>query len=163
MCASRWLRLGLLALTACGDNAQPRADAPSAIACSATFTGNYSEQSSGPSDCATLSGDGSLVLHIPVATLSATLDVSIALGASPTPGRMTSETVSAWSASVQARCTYGAGSSVVPPGNFELTLDALDPAASSAHGTLAITQYLLQFPGIPYCGPYDTELVTLTF
>ena len=164
---ARWIRLLLLALAACGDNLHPVADAPSAVVCGATFTGNYAEDSRGSEDCAMLTPDDqqnwSLVLHVPVATLSATLDVSVALGASPTLGRLSSDTVATWSATVDAHCTYGAGAGVVPPGSFELTLDAVDRSMNAAHGTLVVTQYLLMFPGNPYCGPFDTELATLTF
>jgi hypothetical protein len=150
--------LVLFALAACGDNVPAPADAASVI-CSAAFAGNYSEQSHGADDCALLAADGTLALHVPVATLNSKLEISIALGATPTIGKLSSETVSTWSATIDSRCVYAAGASSVPMGSFELTLDSVDPI----HGTLAITQYLQMFPGTPYCGPDDNELVTLTF
>lgn len=148
----------LLALAACGDNRAPAADATATIECAAAFTGNYTESQHGSADCAALT-DGNLVAHVPVMTLSQMLEVSIAIGDSPSVGRLSSETISTWSANVDAHCTYRAGNTVVPTGNFVLTLDSVDPL----HGTLAVTQYLLMYPGIPYCGDGDTELVTLTF
>jgi hypothetical protein len=156
------VKRGLIVVAACGSHAAAPPDAPPAdaapIPCTATFSGNFAESSTGPANCPT----GMLTFSIPTHALGAPLDVKIEL-ASPTAGAYSSETVATWSArAVQlignGICLYSAGNAVVPQGSFTLELDSVDPA----HGTLAITQYVLVYPETD-CGDADTELVRIVF
>ena len=149
-------------LAACGSSpaAPPDAAPPDAapIPCTATFSGNFDESSTGPANCAT----GMLTFSVPTHALGAPLDVKIDLP-SPTAGSYSSETVATWSArAVQlignGICLYSAGNAVVPQGSFTLELDSVDPP----HGTLAITQYVLVYPETD-CGDADTEMVRIAF
>lgn len=156
--------LAILALGACGDNAAPRdAGAPDASdACTATFSGNFAEMSSGQL-CATLAEDGTLAVAVPSMTLSPPLKLTVDLGASPSRGHYSSDAVASWSArGVQAIgngvCVYNAGSQAVPTGELELDLEAIQPV----HGTLQLTLYVLAFPGTD-CGVADTESVVVRF
>src|SRR5262249_60945627 len=124
----------------------------------ATFSAIFAESSTAPANCPT----GMLAFSIPTHALAASLDVMIELP-SPTAGPYSSETVATWSArAVQlignGICLYSAGNAVVPQGSFTLELDSVDPA----HGTLAITQYVLVYPATD-CGDADTEMVRITF
>ncbi|HTR55407.1 MAG TPA: hypothetical protein VMJ10_32230 [Kofleriaceae bacterium] len=154
-----------------GSHAAPPDVAPDALpACTATFSGNFAEVDAAPT-CASLvvdaHADASLELALPVAALDARLVISIALGTAPAPGEISSDTVALWSAVAtehagSGTCRYSAGAAAVPPGSFELALTAIDIAASTAHGTLALTQYVLTAPGSD-CGQSDTEQVSLAF
>jgi hypothetical protein len=153
-----------IVLAACGDNTAPHADAAPA-GCVAVFTGNFTETSS-PDACATVAS-GSLQLMVPTTTLGTTLAATFALGEAPTSGTYAPETIAAWAARADQRigngiCVYSAGSAVVPHGSFELQLDAIDAAAGTAHGTLALVQYVLVFPSTE-CGQADTEHVDVRF
>jgi len=163
---------GLAALAGCGgSHAAPPDVAPDAApACTATFSGNFAEVDAAAT-CASIvvdaQHDASLELALPVAALDAKLVVSIALGTAPAPGQISSDTVALWSAVAtehvgSGSCRYSAGASAVPPGSFALALAAIDVAAGTAHGTLALTLYVLTAPGTD-CGPSDTEQVTLAF
>jgi len=165
-------RFCALALVACSSQhaAAPDAAPDAAPACTATFAGNFAEVDTAPA-CASVVvdalHDASLELALPVAALDAKLVVAIALGTSPAPGEWSSDTDALWSAvatehSGSGACRYSAGAAAVPPGHFDLVLTAVDIAAGTAHGTLALTQYVLTAPGTD-CGPSDTEQVTLAF
>ena len=149
----------LLVLAACGDNTVVPDAAP--IACSATFSGDFSDHVAMPS-CAMLTGS-TFALTVPAAMLTTPLTVSIDLGASPSPGAYSPGNVGAWDArgvttiAQQGACVYAAGNTVVPTGSFMLVLDTLDP-----HGSLALTQYVLGFPSTD-CGTNDTEHVAISF
>jgi hypothetical protein len=156
----------VLALIGCGDNHTPTVDAPPpAIPCVATFSGNFAETANADS-CAMLAS-GTLDLAIPTTTLAPSVMASFDLGASPSPGTYSPETVPTWSARGVQRigggaCLYAAGNAAVPTGRFELVLDAVDLAAGSAHGTLSLTQFVLAFAGTD-CGASDTEQIDLQF
>lgn len=64
------------------------------------------------------------------------LDISIALGPSPSAGSYSSEGSLAWSAAglTAANCVYSAGSESVPVGSFQLTLSSLEIADGGAGG-----------------------------
>jgi hypothetical protein len=157
--------LALLVVAAgCGDNARPAGDRPDAgaIACTATFHGNFEERSTSRDDCGALDA-GALRFDLPIRALDTSLEVTIDLGAAPTAGAYAPPTVSTWSATAFQRignggCLYSAGADAVPQGSFELTLDTIDPP----HGALRITQSVLVFPGTD-CGDVDTETVELAF
>jgi len=152
-----------LVLAGCGGGTTHGVDAgPDAppVACTAGFIGNFVDDSTAAANCPTLDG-GTLAFSVPVAALGSTLDVSIQLGA-PTPGTYSSAGALTWSArAVQmignGICLYSAGDSVVPHGDFTLSLDDLAP-----HGKLTLTQYVLVYPDTD-CGDADTEQVLLTF
>jgi hypothetical protein len=159
----------LVAFTACGGGAAAPADAACADAavcegrCVATFTGNFYDSSADAANCAELSPQ--LVLNIESPAIGSPLAISIDLGASPTPGTYSSETVASWTA-VQARslgdggCVYSAGSDVVPVGSFTLDLAIVDGA--TAHGTLDVllTVHALEATN---CGAASTEAVDVVF
>jgi hypothetical protein len=136
--------LSLLSLVGCSQDppSPPRmapADAASNGAkCALHLTGNTSAELSSPS-CGELgfsAGDGGaaeigLSFHWSTATLRA-LDVAIALGAAPTVGDYSSQTLREWSALGVTRsgCEYVAGSESVPRGSFKLTLSSLEIVAA---------------------------------
>jgi hypothetical protein len=170
---------GALALAACGDNlAAPVPDAgPIADArftgCAAIFHGNFEEAARTHGACATVTlgpDDGvvTLALDLPVTAIATSLAITIALGPAPGPGDYTSETVTHWSATAIQRlandgvCVYSAGDAVVPRGRFALTLDRIDAATGTAHGSLVLDQRVLQWPGTD-CGDRDDETATITF
>jgi hypothetical protein len=152
-----------LVLAGCGGGTTHAVDAGLDAApapCTAQFTGNFIETSMATANCPTFDS-GTLAFAVPVAALSATLDVSVQLG-TPTPGTYSSAGATAWSArAVQlignGICLYSAGDSVVPHGEMMLTLDSLAP-----HGMLTVTQYVLVYPDTD-CGDGDTEQAVLTF
>ena len=169
------LAIALLAVAACGDNLSVRPDAAAArdtapdgaaAACTAHFSGNFSELATTAATCATLGSDGSsdtlLELAIPSATLGSDVAIAIDLGVAPAgSGAYSSESVAAWSArAVQVvgigACVYNAGATAIPPGNFALTL------ASLAHGSLSLTMWVLAYPGTD-CGTGDTEQLDVEF
>lgn len=156
----RWALL--IAFAGCGDNIAPTDAAPAALACTATFTGNFALQTTADS-CAMLAS-GSLQLTIPAMPLRDPLNASFDLGASPSPGAYSPDSVGSWTArGVQqvgnGVCVYNAGATAVPTGSFTLQLDAVDPAA---HGSLQLVMYVLAYPGTT-CGTADTEQLDLQF
>ncbi len=157
------------ALAACGDDlALP--DAAIAPACAARFTGNFAETSSTDTACAVLvpkESDWSLSFEVPAASLDATLAISIDLGGVPAPGARSPADTTTWSArGVHAigdsACIYAAGDRAIPTGSFTLALDTVDLVARRAHGSLALTMYVLTEPGVA-CGDPDTETLELAF
>nr|HEX4318417.1 hypothetical protein [Kofleriaceae bacterium] len=166
----------LAVAAACGDNARDAADAPPAPAidapaatCTAELRGNLVDRSAGSADCPTL-GSGELAFALAVPQLAIPLAIALDLGPDPAPGDYSSETIHDWSVSSYQRdtaggggaCLYSAGGSATPSGNFELALTAVDGAGGSAHGSLAITAWVLVFPGTS-CGTDDTETIQLAF
>lgn len=160
----------LVALVGCGGgSAHADAAGDAAVACTAQFSGNFAETSSSPVDCATVmaGSDVALGFAIESTTLVATVQVAIDLGATPSAGVYSSDTVQTWSAMAfqsigNGGCEYSAGSSATPTGSFTLALDAIDAAAGTAHGTLDLVQYVLTFPGTN-CGSASTESLAVTF
>jgi hypothetical protein len=159
--ARAWM-LCVAALPACGDNLLSL-DAAAPVACSATFSGDFSEASRGGSDCATVSSTGELALAIYSTTLQSTLAIQIELGPTPAPGEYAPELTPAWSAlvtsSVNSGCIYSAGSTAVPTGSFVLSLDAVAPAV---HGTLALDAYVHALV-LTTCGAQPTEHLAVVF
>jgi hypothetical protein len=164
-------RAALLVLAAaCGDNGELH-DPVLTGECTVTFAGNFSETSIAPDNCASLrqpsapGGETLLRFGIPSMVLGDTLGITIDLGDAPLPGRYTSTTIAPWSAFGLRQigaggCVYNAGDTAVPPGSF--TLDLAELAADTAHGTLAIEQYVLAIQGTD-CGAGSTESVTIEF
>jgi hypothetical protein len=155
------VRACLLVLAACGDNVVV---VDATTTCTADFSGNFAESSSGIASCPVLAR-GDLQVDVPVATLDTSLAIAIELG-TPSPGKYSHLTVASWSANALQRigsgaCAYSAGSAAVPSGSFELALAAIEPPATP-HGTLALTLAVLTTPGTD-CGDADTELVVLRF
>jgi hypothetical protein len=104
---------------------------------------------------------------VPVEALGGTLAISIDLGGAPAPGAASPATTSAWSARAvrtvgDSACIYSAGGAAIPTGDFALALDSIDLGERRAHGTLALTMYVLTEPGTP-CGDPDTETLELAF
>jgi hypothetical protein len=175
----------LLALAACGDNAEPAKpdarpvpDSAPAAACSATLTGNVAEVTATDALCPRLlpatTMDHTLIRFVVAShVMAANIGINIDLGAQPTAGEYSSETTPIWSAlaietaPVNGACIFTAGASSVPAGSFELHLDALDLAAGSAHGQLALLMFVLPRTteqGMQTdCGAGTTESVAITF
>jgi hypothetical protein len=160
----RWV---LLALAACGDNAQSPPDA--AAGCTAAFAGNFAESSTSAANCAAVDSTDptnvTLGFSIASATLATAFAISIDLGTLPAAGPYNSDTVTGWNALALARvgngaCEYSAGATAIPQGRFTLALDAID--GTGAHGSLALEQWVLTVPG-SQCGLVDTEQLALTF
>ena len=156
------------ALAACGDGGGAPGDAGADPACGAVFSENFAETWTGLPGCADLAqsdGHSTLRMSIPSQTLAASLDIAIDLGAAPAPGTYTSESLATpWSADAlhefeMTSCLYHAGAESVPPGTFQLVLDAVDPRA---HGTLDVMLYVLSRP-YTYCGETNIERVAITF
>jgi len=131
-------RLLLIVLVGC-DDAPAVLDAPvvpqdAPPACSAHFTGNFTETATTTEACAT---DG-MMLSIPSTFLVGPLEVMIPAAAA---GDFSSQTVAAWSASATRMinhdtCLLAAGDQVVPHGAFTLHLASVAPP----HGTLVLDQ-----------------------
>jgi hypothetical protein len=175
----------LLVLAACGDNmtpatpdAHPMPDSAPAGACSATLTGNVAEIMTSDALCphlmpATTMGHTLIRFVVASHVLAANIGINIDLGAQPTAGVYSSETTPIWSAlaietaPVNGACIFTAGASSVPAGSFELGLDALDLAAGTAHGQLALLMFVLPRTteqGMQTdCGAGTTESVAITF
>ena len=153
----------LLALAACGDNTHAgTVDAPAPATCHASFSGGFSEASSGSDNCPNLIDDA-LGFAIPVQTLGGSvLAIEIDLP-SVAPGSFSSETIASWSATAfeaqtNGGCYYRAGNAATPQGSFTLALDSVEPL----HGSLTMTLAILTLPG-SVCGQIDTEIVTSAF
>lgn len=127
----------------CGCSSDP-ARAPDAtpvapdafFACTATFSGNFSEVATTDTACATAT-DAQLVVTLPSQNLVAPLAITLAIATGP--GDFSSETTATWSAIATRMighdtCVLDAGDQVVPHGSFTLHLTAAD------HGTLALDQ-----------------------
>lgn len=167
----------LIAIASCGDNASA-VDAglvDASVRCTATFTGNFAEISSSDRCAvgvlgAVIPGHTTLELTIPSTSLGASLTAQIDLGVSPSLGPYSSRTVATWNArGVQTVgngvCLYSAGATAVPPGTFELALDAIEPidaTTRTVHGSFKITMFVLAFPSTE-CGERDTEMVEVGF
>jgi hypothetical protein len=163
----RLFAIGCL-LAACGDQQGAAVDAAAATACTAAFSDNFAETSVGPANCAdidTSDGHTTLRFAIPSRTIAAPFAISIDLGLAPAPGTYTAQSlVTPWSANAlhefeMTSCLYHAGTAAVPPGTFELDLDAID---AHAHGKLDLVLYVLARP-YTYCGETNTEHLSVTF
>jgi hypothetical protein len=90
--------------------------------------------------------------------------VSVPLGAAPSPGTFTSDTLENWSATAVVRgdstCIYSAGAASVPNGNLTVTLSSV--SGEIAHGTLKAVLYV-HAPVYTDCGPDDVEQIALSF
>ena len=139
--------IAVLWLSACG---------PASSVCSATFSGNFADSSTG--SCPRL--DGTVLRFIAAApTVSSTLTGSIDLGPGLRPSTLTSLTTpNDWSALLtrEPGCVYTAGKGAVPPGTFFLTLDA------ELHGTLELNQTVHALP-MADCGRGDLQTVRFEF
>lgn len=147
--------------------------------CTASFSGNTSDLLTLGDDCGALGvapdagAEGAYLLsfhgssnQIPSA------DVSIYLGAAPSPGMFSAQSVSSWSvvatSSKNTGCEFVAGESSVPAGNFTLTLSSLALSSAdangggSAHGTLNATLYLHAPPSTD-CGAGELENAVIVF
>jgi len=157
----------------------------SSATCAVTFSGGIAESGSVAAGCGTLTlasadaatTDGSAAdagaatssgyaLALTASSKSVVnLDVNIGLGAAPTVGRFSSDTITDWSAIGVAMngCGYGAGAEAVPIGSFTLNLtDVSKRTPPTVHGTLDMTLYV-HAPPATDCGPSETESVRLTF
>lgn len=175
----------LIALAACGDNqipaapdAAPFADSAPAGACSMMLSGNATEMASSDALCpklmpATTMGHTLIRFVVASRVLAANIGINVDLGAQPTASVYSPENTSIWSAlaietaPVNGACIFTAGSSSVPAGNFELGLDAIDLAAGTAHGHLAVLMFVLPRTteqGMQTdCGAGTTESLAVTF
>jgi len=138
--------IGFLSLVGCSQDqpaaarSEPADAASNRANCALRLSGNASGALSLPS-CGELSlsagesgaAEVGLSFHWSTATLRA-LDVAIALGAAPTVGDYSSQTLREWRALGVARtgCEYVAGSDSVPRGSFKLTLSSLEIVAAGA-------------------------------
>jgi hypothetical protein len=162
---------------ACGDNLVGTSDAtmidavvvdahPEAKRCDAVFTGNFALSESVPANCASLSGSAA-TFSIPALPIGTSVDIAIGLP-TPTPtGAYSSEADQSWSASAtqtigDAFCYYVAGATSVPSGAFSMTLDAIDVAHSTAHGTLMLELAVLP-EAETNCGSSNAESLQLSF
>src|SRR5262249_43455236 len=138
----------VVVLAGCGGGG-PTADAPSdtTLACSVELTGNFSESARSAAACPTLVPDANnhqiLTFSVPSTTLATSFAITLDLGAAPTPGTYSSETVTTWSALAieeigNGECIFQAGATAVPTGSFTLALDSTAP-----HGTVRILHYVL--------------------
>jgi hypothetical protein len=155
------IRVSLFAaLAACGDNAAPPTPA---VPCSATFSGNFAETST--SDQCAMIGTMSLELTVPSSTLPPAVKIDLEVGDALSAGSYSSDTISGWTARGtryvdQGVCLYNAGATAVPTGDFALEVDSID--GDTVHGALAVTMYVLAFPGTD-CGAGDTESIDVRF
>jgi hypothetical protein len=140
---------------------------PSSNACTLDYSGNLDAQVSA-AGCASMSsadgGDPLLVIDTTSAVMGR-LQVMIDLGPSPVPAVVSSDDVNNWNAVAlgfgDAGCAYTAGSTSVPFGSFELSLDAV-PDAGPPHGNLTVVMYV-HAPPATDCGPTSDENVHVTF
>ena len=157
------LCLALVALACSSSSSAPDAGG----GCVVDVTGNLADHAELAS-CATVSQDdaGAFTLEVAAATPSlSSLSASIDLGAAPGASVLSSNTVASWSASAVAgssSCAFEAGSSSVPGGSFTLTLDSIDAAKGTAHGTLSIVAYVHAPPSTD-CGFEDAESLSIRF
>jgi hypothetical protein len=139
-----------------------------ATACTAAFSENFAETSVASTNCADVeTSDGHTTLRFAIRsrTIGAPFAISIDLGGAPAPGTYTAQSlVTPWSASAlhefeMTSCLYHVGTAAVPPGTFELDLDAID---AHAHGKLDLVLYVLARP-YTYCGETNTEHLSVMF
>ena len=177
------LRAGALLLAllaACSSDNKAAVDAAAVVAdagpivCSATFAGNFDETSSGMSDCATVvpgTGDAStdqvLTLMPPSTMLATSFAITVDLGPTPSADTFSSETITTWNSLAiktigAGGCAYSAGNTSVPTGSFTLTIDSIDPASATAHGSLSIIAYVQALLNTD-CGAGDNETISITF
>jgi hypothetical protein len=172
------------AIAACGGNpAAPQVDAAcgdgACVApCTAMLTGNVDETVVSQAVCPVLQpGSGNSEGHtmidflVPSQLLATELAVRIDLGPLATLGTYTSETTTIWSAiAIQPKpmhgtCIFNAGNLAVPAGYFALDVGSL--TASTGHGSLAVTMFVLPFTdelgSQTDCGPITTEDLQLMF
>ncbi len=126
---------------------------PAAKECTTTFSGNFTDSSTGT--CPTL--DTVLRFSLPAPTINSAATGFIEVS-SPT---LTSQsTPGDWSAVTtrEPGCVYAAGRGAVPSGTFELKLTSTRPP----HGTLEIVQYVHALT-MTDCGRGDTETIRLEF
>jgi type II secretory pathway pseudopilin PulG len=162
---------------ACGDNLAASSDAAvidavvvdahaEAKLCSAVFTGNFTLSESVPANCASLSGSAA-TFSIPAFPIGTSVDIAIGLP-TPTPtGAFSSDGDPTWSASAtqsvgDAFCYYVAGATSVPSGTFSMTLDSIDLADATAHGTLMLELAVLP-EAETNCGSSNAESLQLSF
>jgi hypothetical protein len=165
------MRRALVLLAACGRS-------PAPAECRVELAGNVVESSASPTLCPKLvagagatQGDRLLTFAVPSRALGTNLSITIDLGARPTPGIYTAGTTAFWSAAAAkpvppaGACMFLAGNNATPTGTFALELTTLD--AATAHGTLALTLFILpriSDAGVPTdCGRSTTEDVRLRF
>ena len=151
-----------IALAGCTAAPAPAPDAAIVVhTCTASFTGNFAEASTSEANCPTMT-DTTFALSLMTQALGAPIVITVDLGAMPSVGTYTPETVPSWSARGvqpigQGVCVYSAGTDVVPHGDFALELDA-----TTRHGTFTSTEYVLEFPTTD-CGDNDTESLRVSF
>jgi hypothetical protein len=147
--------------------------------CTAQLRGNVSDLVALAEDCGTLGvapdagseGTYLLAFHGSSAQI-ASADVTVYLGATPTPGTVSPQSVTQWSASVKSSLTPGcelrAGSSSVPMGSFTLSLSSVNLSSGdagnggSAHGSLNATLYVHAPPDTD-CGAGEIEDIAIAF
>lgn len=135
--------------------------------CQFALAGDVSEVDTLDGGCSSLTPfDGGWTLAMQIAGASAKENVSIDLGATPSPGVYTSDNIQTWSvagASTQG-CVFSAGNESVPTGSFKLKLTRVDTDAdaSAAHGVIDAIQ-AVQAPVGSTCAPGDFEEVEIVF
>ena len=140
---------------------------PSATSCEIDVSGNLADTASMP-PCVTVQTSPTRDWLLTVDTSSnaiARLAASIDLGATPTPGELSSDTITTWDVealSSSSSCAFTAGGASVPTGSFALSLDSVDTTKGIAHGTLHVVTYV-HAPPATDCGPGEIENVTLVF
>ncbi|HMG21548.1 MAG TPA: hypothetical protein VK607_09540 [Kofleriaceae bacterium] len=154
----------------CGDN-RPTEGEAAGEPCAAAFSENFAETSSDPANCPaveTADGHTTLRFALPSQTIGAEFAIAIDLGEAPSPGLYTAQSLATpWSADAlhefeMTSCLYHAGTAAVPPGTFQLALDALDTGDAGVHGQLDVVLYVLARP-YTYCGETNIEHVAVTF
>jgi hypothetical protein len=180
------LVFGLLGVFGCSQSKTMASPAPAcdaancdATLCSAQFRGNTSDSVAFGDDCGTLGvapdagAEGAYVLTFHGSgALVTEADIAIYLGATPTLGSFSAQSVSQWSAAGTSNknpgCEFRAGSAAVPMGSFTLTLTSLDLSSAdaanggSAHGSLNAAMYVHAPPDTD-CGAGETESIALAF
>jgi hypothetical protein len=125
--------------------------------CSASFTGNFMKDVTGPDACPKVTAGDDAVL----AAAPGGLDVELHLGAPAHAGTFSSANAQgAWHAlsSHEPGCFYSAGPGAVPSGAFMLELRSTQPL----HGHLELLQGVHALAGVD-CGAGDVERVVLDF
>ena len=144
---------------------------PARKACTAEFTGNFADGSTGEPTCASLeqadagARGWSLRFRAEAPTANTTLTGAIGLGAAPHAGTLTSQSSDEeWSARAtrEPGCIYSAGTRAVPRGSFILVLDPVDSVSGLVHGRLELHQ-IVHALQLTDCGAGDTETVQLEF
>jgi hypothetical protein len=153
-----------IALLVAACSSAPAADS---AGCHVEVTRNTTDEAD-VAACATLgAGDaGGFVLSIDASTAAiARMTATVDLGAAPVAGRITSDDTTDWSFVALAgasSCSFQAGGASVPAGSFTLTLDSIDTAAATVHGTLDVVAYV-HAPPATDCGYDDLEDISIRF